>query len=369
LSLTVQKASLRQESGETSLVVPGGPLRVNSPFVLSRGRAVVLWLALENAGLVAGGASFDPAFSAQVGPRPMVSRAGFVTSPKSNAITVFDKRLRQAVAVIPAAGAPSGMALDQRSGRLYVACPGEDEVVAIDVAALEVVERQRLAPGDGPREVALTPDGRTLLSVNTGSNSVTFFDAEPLTRLERITVGSGPASVAIDPSGRRAFVFNTLSSSVSVIDITTRSVAGTLSTDSAPLKGAFSQRGERLYVIHERSPYLTVVDPQQLTIVTRARLRTGAGSIAVDGRRNQLYIGSRSERTVDFYDPNTLLPVDSVKTRGAVSHLAIDVEENGLYMVSPDTRSLVVGSLADRKIVSEIDVREGPYWVAVMGER
>ena len=63
------------------------------------------------------------------------------------------------------------------------------------------------------------------------------------------------------------------------------------------------------------------------------------------------------------------MPLYTMKTRAGVSHLTIDAEDNRLYMVSPDTRSLVVGRLADRKIAAEIDVGDGPFWVAVMGEK
>jgi hypothetical protein len=122
-------------------------------------------------------------------------------------------------------------------------------------------------------------------------------------------------------------------------------------------------------VIHERSPYLTVVDPRQLTIVTRARLRTAASSIKVDSVRDLVYIGASNDLVIEFYDPNVLMPISSMKTRSGASYLAIDAEENRLYIVSPGTKSLAVGSLADRKIVAEIDVGEGPYWVAVMGEK
>ena len=82
-----------------------------------------------------------------------------------------------------------------------------------------------------------------------------------------------------------------------------------------------------------------------------------------------MYIGGRDDTMVEFYDPNTLLLVSSMNIGGGVSHMAIDAEDNSLYMVNPDTGRLVIGSLADRKIVSEIDVGKSPYWVAVMGER
>jgi len=79
--------------------------------------------------------------------------------------------------------------------------------------------------------------------------------------------------------------------------------------------------------------------------------------------------GSSKSFRCESYDPTTLLPLDAVRVRGGVAHLAIDVEDNILYVVSPGTRSLVAYSLADRKVVADIDIGRGAYWVATMGER
>jgi hypothetical protein len=49
--------------------------------------------------------------------------------------------------------------------------------------------------------------------------------------------------------------------------------------------------------------------------------------------------------------------------------MAIDSEENNLYLVNSDTKSVMVSNLVRKKIVSEMDVGEGPYWVTMMGER
>lgn len=369
LRVKVGRAALAGQRGETSLEVPDTPARVDLPFALPGHESVVLWLTLRYEESVPGGFGFSPAFTAIRAPRPIADHVGLVTNTGSNTITVFDTSLVQVAAVIDTCARPAGMALDRRGRRAYVACSRDDEVQAIDVAAAEVVERTRLFPGDGPRELALTPDGATLLTVNAASNSVTFFDAHSLTRQERITVGNGPSSLLIDTGGRRAFVFNTLSSSVSVIDIGSRSVVATLSVDSAPLRGHFGSRGDRLYVLHERSPFMTVVDPRQLSIVTRARVRSGITAIAVDVVRNLVYLGGADDTLVEFYDPNALVPVNSMKTRGGASYLAINVEDGSLYMVSPETKSVAVGNLGDRKVVSEFDVGEGPYWLVVMGEQ
>ena len=365
----VRQATLKDERGDITLTVPDEPVRIDFPFAVAGQQASLYWLSLKYQDSVSDGATFSPVFSVVAPSRPIVGYAGFVTNAGSNAITVFDKQLGQAVAAIGTCAGPAGMALDQRRRRLYVACSRDDEIVSIDIAAGEIVERARLSPGDRPQEVALTPDGLTLLSVNNGSASVTFFGAASLVRQERVAVGNGPRSAVIGPSGARAFVFNTLSDTVSVVDMASRSLVGTLSTDSAPLRGQFGGRGDRLYVIHERSPYMTVLDPQQLTLVTRARLRSRAGAIEVDRVRGLVCIGSSQDTAVEFYDPNALMPLYSLRTRAGVSHMKIDVEGNSLYMVSPDTRSLIVGRLADRKIGAEIDVGDRPYWVAVMGEK
>jgi YVTN family beta-propeller protein len=365
----IRQAALKDQHGEVALAVPDTPVRLDVPFAVAGQQSSVFWLVLKYQDSVSSGFAFSPVFSALTPPRPIADHAGFVTNSRSGTITVFDKSLMQAVAVIDTCASPAGMALDRHRRRVYVVCSRDDEIQSIDVVTGEILERSRLSPGDRPQEVALTPDGLTLVSVSAGSNSISFFDAVSLSRQERINVGSGPGSILIDPAGRRAFVFNTLSSSVSVIDIANRSVVATLSTDSAPLRGQFNARGDRLYVIHERSPYMTVLDPRQLTIVTRARLRIGVSAIAVDKVRGLVCIGGSNDTSIEFYDPNALMPLYSMRTRAGVSHLTIDAEDNTLYMVSPETSSLVVGRLADRKVAAEIDVGDGPYWATVMGEK
>jgi hypothetical protein len=114
---------------------------------------------------------------------------------------------------------------------------------------------------------------------------------------------------------------------------------------------------------------MTVLDPRQLSAVTKARLRGSVNAIAIDSVRDLVCIGSVNDTAIDFYDPNALMPLYSMRIRAGVSHLAVDAEENNLYMLSPKTRSVVVASLANRSVVSEIDVGDGPYWVAVMGEK
>ena len=368
-SLKAKKAILKGEEGEAELLVPDQPARTDFSFNVIRKRAYIILLTFKYEGSISG-VSFIPTFSAFVPAKPIISLAGYVTNTGSNNITVFDKRLGQAVGVIATGRGPVGMALDQRLRRVYVALSGEDAVEVIDVTMGEIINRARLSQGDRPQELALTPDGRLLLVVNAGSNTVSFIDANSFFELGRVNVGNGPHSILIDPNtGRRAYVFNRLSSTISILDIPNRKIVTALSTDPSPLRGQFNRRGDRLYVIHELSNYLTVIDPSSLSTLRRFQVGIGATSIKVDNRTDLVFIGRKNDITTGVYDPLSFVPVDIIRTGGTIGYMTIDGEENNLYLVNEGKKSLMVNNLVRKKMVYEIDVGESPYWVVVMGER
>jgi YVTN family beta-propeller protein len=369
LSFKVKKAILKVEEGEASLLLPERPVRIDFPFTVDRKRAQVISLTFRYEESIIGGVSFSPSFSVVTPAKPISSLAGYVTNKASHNITVFDKKLRQVVGVIATGAEPAGMALDQRLKKVYVALSDEDAIEVIDVVSQEVTDRIRLESGDRPQELALTPDGRSLLVINNGSNSVSFIDPISLFELTRINVGNGPNSILIDSRGRRAFVFNTLSSTITVLDIPLKAVVTTLSTDPGPLRGQFNRRGDRLYVIHEFSSFLTVIDPTSLSVIRRFPVRMGMNAIKVDPIADWVYLGRKNEVVVEVYDPFSFVSVDVIRTGGTIAYMAIDGEENNLYLVNPDLKRLMASNLVSKKIIYEIDVGEDPYWVVLMGER
>jgi len=370
ISFRIKKAILKVEDGEADLLVPDVPVRTDFPFTVIRKRAYVVSLTFNYGESVSRGISFNPVFSAFTPAKPIISLAGYVSNTGSNNITVFDKRLGQVVGVIATGRGPAGMALDQRLRRVYVALSGEDAITVIDVTGGEIINKVRLSQGDRPQEMAITPDGKFLLTVNAGSNTVSFIDALSFFELGRVNVGNGPHSILIDPNtGRRAYVFNTLSGTISVLDIPNRGIVATLSTDPGPLRGNFNRRGDRLYVIHELTHYLTVIDPSSLSTLRRFQVRIGMNSIKVDNRTDLVFLGRKNDVIVEVYDPLSFVPVDIIRTGGTIAYMTIDGEENNLYLVNEDKKSLLVNNLVGKRTIHEIDVGDEPYWVVVMGER
>jgi YVTN family beta-propeller protein len=369
VSFKVNKAILKTEEGEANLLVPEMPVRNDFPFSVMRRRAYVISMTFKYEESISGGFSFSPVFSMMIPAKPIFSLTGYVSNSGSNNIMVFDKKLNKVLSIIATGRSPAGMALDQRQGRVYVALSGDDAIELIDVLSGEPINRLRLNTGDRPQELALTADGKTLLVANKGTNTVSFIDAFSFVEQKRVDVGKEPNSISIHPNGIRAFVFNTFSNSVSVIDIPNKAVMATLTTDPAPLRGQFNRRGSRLYVIQEWSTYLTAIDPFALSVLRRFPVRIGIVSIKVDPQTDLVYMGRWRDTAVEVYDPFSFVVVDSVNTRAGITYMTIDGDENNLYMVNPDMKSLMVSRLVRKKVFSEMDVGESPYWVTMMGER
>lgn len=361
------KAFLQGEEGESAMATPEAPVKIESPFQISKQKALLLNMNFKYAQSVKDEFSFSPVFSVFIPGKPVTGVLGFVSNPGQNNVTVFDKKGIQAVGVMATRSSPKGMALDQRARRLYTALSGDDTIQVSDVITQDVIQRVRLTVGDSPQELALTPDGRTLLCVDSGSNTVSVIDTASYMETNRISVGNGPNSILISPDGKRAYVFNMLSNSITVIDIGNKAVVTTIGTESMPLRGQFNRKGDRLYVIHQFSPYMSVIDPASLSVLNKVYLGFGVTAIKVDTQSDFIYIGRKDSDTIDIYDPFSLLPMDFMKSGQGTTYMTIDGDENNLYVVGRDTISVL--NLTSKKVLGRFDVGEDPYWVTLMGER
>lgn len=369
LAFKAKSATLRAEEGEAALLVPEERVRSDSPFPVKRKKAVVLSLSLKYGEAVGSGYRFTPAFAVVVPEKPLQGITGYVTNPGSHNVAVFDKIAGRVTGMIATGRSPCGMALDQGAGRVYVALFEDDAIEVIDVLSGEIFSRIPLKGGDRPREIALTPDGGTLLSANAGSDTVSFVDPGSLLEVGRVSVGKGPNSVSIDRTGRRAFIFNTLSNTISILDIPSRSVLTTISTDPGPQRGQFNRKGDRLYVYYEQSPYITVFDPASLSVTKKVFVGMGVRSIKVDTRTDFLYVSKRGAVTVEVYDPFSFLPADFLRAGGEAGYMTIDGERGNLFLLLSGRKTMTVVSLIGRMPAYEIDTGDTPYWVSMMGER
>lgn len=369
LNYKVRNAVMMGEDGEGALLVPEQPHANAVNFTVNSRKATILDLSLNYRESTAGGVRFVPAFNALFATSPLPGLTGYLTNSGSNTVMVFDKRSARIGRVIETGKGPAGVVLDQTRRRGYVAISGEDAVDVIDAAEHEIMARIRLNPGDAPRSLVITPDGKYLVTANTGSNTASILDALSQMEVARIPVGNSPEYVILDRNGTRAYVFNRLSNTISVIDIGARQLAWTIATEAGPLYGQFNRKGDRLYVFHELSPYLLVIDPVSQTVLKRVNAGSGSSALKVNTFTDQIYLGKQFGGVIDIYDPFSFIPGDFLTVNGGVTYLTIDGEENNLLVLTPRSKALRMVNLVGKKEQAVLDTGEGPFWVAVFGER
>src|SRR5512133_2810059 len=369
IAIKLKSATLSGEDGKGRLLVPEQPYENRALFTITSGKATVVTMELKYRDAIGDGITFSPAFTAMVPPAPLPGLTGYLTNQAGNTITVFDRRSARIGMMIETGRGPAGLALDQTRLLLYVALTGEDAVGVIDVKDNDFIDRIRLTSGDAPHFMAITPDGRTAVTANTGSNTVSIIDLQSRFEVARVPVGNGPEYVLMDRTGRLAYVFNRLSNSISVIDITRRAMTGTLPTESGPLYGQLNRKGDRLFVYHDMSPNILVISLDGQTITRRINAGSGVRSLKVNPSTDQIYIGNSFGGIIDIYNPYTLMVTDFITADGGVGYMTIDGEENNLLVIHPRSRLLRLINLISKRERGQLDTGAEPYSVVFFGER
>jgi YVTN family beta-propeller protein len=286
-----------------------------------------------------------------------------------DSLTVFDKHARRVVAVLPTGSDPTGLTIDERLGRAYVALSGDDRIDVLDLLSGSRLGAIRLRPGDRPRELALAPDGRILLVASPGANAVSFVDVGSGSEIGRAPTGLDPASIVLDRAGRRAYVTNRDSSSITVLDVATRGVVATVATDAEPVRARLDRAERRLYVAHARSPYLSSLSLPDLAPSRRIFVGGGVGALEVDPRTDLVYVGRLDEDRLQVFDPLSLMPIRYVELPGPASYAVIDEVESALFVLVPRLRSVVTADLVSGRITSTLEIGRDAYQLAIAGAR
>jgi YVTN family beta-propeller protein len=369
--VTFSRATLRTDQGVADLLASKEPIRIDLPFTIVRGRGLVLQLSLRPGQARDRAFAFSTAFAgAPLRPEDtLIQLATYGSSAGAAGLFVVNRRARQVSAVIPTGREPQGIALDAASGRAFVALAGEDQIQVLDLTTGEELRRIALRSGDQPQDAGLTPDGRTLVVLTPGSNSVAFVDPVAGLALDRVPVGDEPWSLLLDRSGRRAYVLNRRSSNLTVVDVANRGIIATVATDPEPLRAQLNRDATRLYVVHRGSAYMNVYSVPDMALVARMFVGLGASALKVDPRTDLVYVGRGDEDRIQLFDPSSLLPVDSIDVPGAVTYLAIDDVENVLLAVLAAPGRVGFVDLTRKRLLSTVDVGRAPFRVAPISER
>ncbi len=145
-----------------------------------------------------------------------------------------------------------------------------------------------------PGSWRLSPDGRTLVVVNRGSASASFFEPSSDMEVARVQVGDEPGPLLLDRTGQRAFVVNQGSATITLLDLGQRARGGH-HPDRSPAHPRGAEPG--------RQPGSTWSTPHRPTCWCSPSRTSGSsigcwsgwglGGLKVDPRTDLVYVSSR----------------------------------------------------------------------------
>ena len=155
---------------------------------MSRKTTSILGLAIAGAILMTN--------SAHAGPK------AYIGNFTDNTVSVIDTSTGSAIATIPVAAGPHGMAISKDGATVYLSGDGSSSLNVIDTASDKVTKT--IEVGKKPNGITLTPDGKLLLVTVYGEDRIALLDTKSNEVVGTIPVPK-PHTVSIEPNGKFAY--------------------------------------------------------------------------------------------------------------------------------------------------------------------
>jgi len=224
-----------------------------------------------------------------------------------------------------------GVWLDPKGRLALVACAGADSIAVLSVRDGETLERVgtiKLEPKSEPRDVIMTPDGRTAYAVRFGDGKLTrlAINGTTVTRAGDIAVGVNPDGAIISRDGR--YLYNTnfggtplntpKTGAVSIVDLKAGRMVGAVDVGPIPEHVVLSPDGKYLAVVVGNGSAGTRTAANFSTVLGKLKVFRTAGdrllpvaeadtghncqgaTFSADGRR--IFVECAVERDITSYD-------------------------------------------------------------------
>ncbi len=221
---------------------------------------------------------------------------------------------------------------------LYVSNSRKDRIMVLHAEDLRV--KRRLATDRVPKQIALSPDGKTLYSANWSGGSVTALDLAS-GRAEHIKTGRHTRGVTVSRDGATVYaaVFGT--GRIAVIDATTRAVTSQIDACRKPRHVVVTRDDKYVLASCFGGRDVLVISRQSNAITRRVRVGRAPKTIALspDGR----FAVTANEKAASI----SIVDLSTWKT----DTLALEAEQPCGVAVSPDGRRIFVTARGSDELI------------------
>ena len=264
--------------------------------------------------------------------------------------------------LLPLAGCapPSTTGAASAGGLLLVLNKGAASASLVDPRSGATVAT--MATGEGPHEVAVSPDGRLAVVTDYGAetpgSTLTVLDLAARRPLRTIALAPlrRPHGVAWLPDGRHVAVTIETDSLVAVVDVAAGVVRARIRTHAGVSHMlALAPNGARAYVANIASGSVSMLDLEGEFLLRTVPTGAGAEGIALSPDGAELWVANRAANTVSVLDAQTLAPLDTLPS--ADFPIRVAFTPDGALALVTNARS---GTLRLFDVASRVEVATIP---------
>lgn len=255
------------------------------------------------------------------------------------------------VATIPVGASPTGVGVNHKTSKVYVALSSSGTVSVISGATNTVVGT--VTVGNNPQGIGVRPNGNKIFVANSGDSTVSVINgSKEFDRVvATIPVPAGAARF-IGVNTRTNKMYVTGSGTVSVIDGDSDTVVATIGPIPNLLGLGVNSVTNKIYATsYFPLSTVTVIDGNTNSIVGTVPVGLGPDAVGVNSATNMIYIASVQSGTVDVIDGSTDTVVATVNLQGSLgggpTGVAVNSVTNTIYVSNsiffgPDLNTVAV---------------------------
>ncbi|HXW15643.1 MAG TPA: hypothetical protein VEN79_14140, partial [Terriglobia bacterium] len=201
-------------------------------------------------------------------------------------------------------------------------------------AVPKVAYRVRL--GGSLRDLALSPDGKTLVADSENPNQITFISTETRAAVGTVEVGKSPGPIVILPDNSKVFVADTGEEKISAARVATRQLLAHIEIGTLPTALLVKPDGGEIFAFAAQSSTMVIIDAFHDNVEQTFPLGRDAVAGVFRQDMSVLYIANAGDGSVLALD---------VQTRDVLASTHVGMEPYALAL-TPDQRLLVVADRA-----------------------
>ena len=270
------------------------------------------------------------------------------------------------ISTIPGSGAPTMVAGNTLTGRVYVGNFGGGSVSIINQST-NAVQTVSVAPQ--LNAIAVDESTNTIYATSWSNSELYVIDGTTNTVTATIGVPRGPQGIAVDSAAHRVFVATWYDAKIAVIDSQTNSVLSTISEAGNMSSISVDTHLHRLFATMNSLNSVAVVDETTGTLIDTISVGSGPDCVATNSTTHTTYVRNRESNNVSVVDNNTdgvIATIGSVPT--SYGTLSVDPRTNRIYVAGWGSQKLTVIDGFTQSVIDTITVGSGPYGVSFSTE-